>query len=94
MIIGNAVDQDENEEVFENFNCPECKIVTEMCEETKRALILHYDDSVIKKIKQKQNQIKEKSRNLNKPKVEIYIFGGFLKKWRKVNLEVGKKEFK
>jgi hypothetical protein len=66
LIIEGASDKDDNVEVFETFDCPECKIVTELCEETKKALIQYYNDSVLRKIEEKQEEIKSEQKELKK----------------------------
>lgn len=64
MIIEGAASQEENDEIFDNFDCPECDIRTQLCEETKRALILYYQEKVIKSIEEKQMEIKQKERQV------------------------------
>ena len=72
LILDKARDCDENEEAFEKFDCPECRIVTEMCDETKCALVAHYEQKVIQQIKEKQSQI-DQQRMEQSQKVQLKV---------------------
>jgi hypothetical protein len=64
LIIEGASSQDDNAEVFDNFDCPECNVVTQLCEETKRALISYYQENILKKIEEKQNELNNEERQV------------------------------
>lgn len=57
LIIEGAAEKEDSAEVFELFDCPECRVVTEMCEETKRALAEHYEESVLRRIQDQAKQV-------------------------------------
>lgn len=66
MIIEGASCQDENAEAFDTFDCPECNVVTELCEETKRALIVYYQENITNKIEKKKEELKEEQKEYSK----------------------------
>ena len=71
LIIDGATDQDDDTEVFDTFDCPECKEVTELCKETKKALVVYYQENVLRKIEEKQEEVREEEEEIKKSQKRV-----------------------